>query len=397
MNDFLESLFTGSGFMPHGHCYLWTPGLIWLHVISDSLIVLSYYSIPIGLIYFARKRTDVRFGWMLVCFAAFILACGTTHLFEIWNIWHSLYWLSGIVKAFTALVSLATAFLLVRLIPVALKLPSPALLASANEALEAEILQRRAAENRALELNAELEARVLERTAQYQAANQELEAFSYSVSHDLRAPLRAVNGFSQAALDDYGSVLPSEGQRYLRTIREQAQGMGRLIDDLLTFSRLGRAPLEKQAVNTTALVQSALPVLKPESEDREINVRVGYLAPCSADPVLLKQVWLNLLSNAFKYTRKREGAIVEVGCDHSAAGCTYFVRDNGAGFDMRYAGKLFGVFQRLHRSEDYEGNGVGLALVQRIIHRHGGRVWAEGRIGQGATFYFTLEADPKST
>jgi len=244
-------------------------------------------------------------------------------------------------------------------------------------------------------LNAALEQRVEERTAQLVAANQELEAFSYSVSHDLRTPLRAVDGFSQAVEEDFGGLLPDEGRRQLRTIRESAQRMGDLIDDLLEFSRLSRQPMNQQRVQVEPLVRSVFTDLNNLCAGRKIELKIGALPDCESDPALLKQVWLNLLSNALKYTRRRESAVVEVGCLEQARESVYFVRDNGSGFDMRYAGKLFGVFQRLHRAEDYEGTGVGLAIVQRIIHRHGGRIWAEAEPERGATFFFTLKGENK--
>ena len=252
---------------------------------------------------------------------------------------------------------------------------------------------RRKAEDAVKQLYAELEQRVIQRTAELEAANKELEAFSYSVSHDLRTPLRAVDGYSQAVLEDYGAQLPEGGRRYLQTIREGAQRMGALIDDLLTFARLNRQELGKRVIDTGKLVRGALNELGSPWPDRSVEILVGDLPTSSGDPALLKQVWLNLLSNALKYTRKREKTAIEIGCMKTNGADTFFVRDNGTGFDLRYADKLFGVFQRLHRAEDYEGTGVGLAIVQRIIHRHGGRVWADAAIDRGATFYFTLEKE----
>jgi PAS domain S-box-containing protein len=259
-----------------------------------------------------------------------------------------------------------------------------------------DVTERKQAEAKIHELNVTLEQRVAERTAQLEAANKELEAFSYSVSHDLRTPLRAVDGFSQAVEEDYGPQLPEEGRRYLRTIREGAQRMGTLIDDLLAFSRLSRQPVNKQLVDTGKLVRDILEELNPRQQGRQVEIHIGNLPSCQGDAALLKQVWVNLLSNALKYTRKRESAVIEIGCVQEQGTNTYFVRDNGSGFDMKYAHKLFGVFQRLHRVEDYEGTGVGLAIVQRIIHRHGGRIWAEAALERGATFHFTLEGDTKS-
>lgn len=248
------------------------------------------------------------------------------------------------------------------------------------------ITDRRQAENDIRNLNRDL----AERSLEVEAANKELEAFSYSVSHDLRAPLRAIDGFSRILLADHASELSEEGQGFLSRVRDNAVNMGQLIDDLLAFSRLSRQPLKKQNVVTADLARQVLDDLKQEQNGRRVDASVSDLPQCNADPKLLKQVFVNLLSNAFKYTRKREITRIEVGCENIHGETVYFVKDNGAGFNMKYANKLFGVFQRLHRAEEYEGTGVGLAIVQRVVHRHGGRIWAEAVIDKGASFYFTL-------
>ncbi len=623
--------------MPHGFCYFWDPGLVWLHVISDSLIALAYFAIPVMLVWFVRRRRDVPFTWMFVLFGVFIVACGTTHLMEVWNIWHANYWVDGVIKAITAAASVPTAILLAQMMPRALSLPNVSQWMQANAQLEKEVRERRDIElqlrtseavyreqaelldltddaifirdmedkivfwNRGAERLygwradevrgklartilqkrfpqplAQIEAEVSERgswegelihrsrsggeiivssrwvlrrdlagnptailesnrditrratqeqmfrtllesapdamvivddvgciqminaqteklfgysreelvgqrveclmperfrpqhihhrqgysqsprsramgvgldlygrrkngtefpieislspiktvggtlvasairdvtdrrlaeealesnrnalaqsNVQLIAANKELEAFSYSVSHDLRAPVRHIDGFARLLGETYGEEMPQQLRHYLERILAAADHMGRLVDSLLNLARIGRKELIRQeAVSLGDLARRAVSDFSAETEVRGIEWRIHALPAVSCDPELLTLVFSNLLSNALKFTRKVEHPVIQVGTQVNGTRVTIFVRDNGVGFDARYADKLFGVFQRLHREEDFEGTGIGLATVQRIVQRHGGDVWAESTPGQATTFYFTLE------
>ncbi|HEU5055182.1 MAG TPA: ATP-binding protein [Kofleriaceae bacterium] len=231
------------------------------------------------------------------------------------------------------------------------------------------------------------------RGAELEAANKELEAFTYSVSHDLRAPLRAIDGFSRVLIEDHGPQLSDEARRLLAIVRKNTQAMGNLIDDLLIFARLGRQPLRAQRVEMAPLVRAVVDDLRAGAAERSVEVEVGDLPGASCDPTLIRQVWVNLIGNAFKYTRPRPAGRIEISGAERDSEVVYTVSDNGVGFDMRYAHKLFGVFQRLHAADEFEGTGVGLALVHRIVQRHGGRIWAQGEIDRGATFSFALPAD----
>jgi len=621
----LNELFRFNDFIPHGYCLTWDPVLLWLTVLSDAVIALSYFSIPLGIAYFVWRRKELQYRWLLLMFVVFIVACGTTHLLSIITIWLPLYWLDAYVKAITALVSVATAVAMLWVIPRALTLPSPAelrvqrdaaqyarslieasldplvtispdgkitdvnlateqatgksrveligtdfsdyftetdkaregyqqvlrsgwvtdfpltlrhvsagpmdvlynasvyrnesgevvgvfaaardvterkraeerirylaaIVESSDDAITGkslegvitswnkgaekmygygasdmigqsmsllilpqhhdelsrilqtikdgrhvdhfeterrrkdgslisvslsispisdangqivgaatvarDITERKQAEAQLHTYHVHLEDLVQERTGQLETANKELEGFAYSVSHDLRVPLRAIDGFSQQVLKRYADKLDDEGQRYLKVVRDNTKKMSQLIDDILAFSRMGRLGMSSSDVDMDAMAHATFEELTPSFAGRELTMDIKPLPLCHGDPAMLHQVWINLLSNAIKFSQQKALSRIEVEGHTEGAETIYSIKDNGAGFDMQYADKLFGVFQRLHGVAEFDGTGIGLAIVKRIITRHGGRVWAQGKVEEGATFYFALPVQEKST
>ena len=511
----LSRFFMSGNFQPHGYCYQWNAGLVWLHVISDVLISLAYFTIPLVLLFFIRKRRDLPFSWMFALFGTFIIACGTTHIMEIWNLWHAEYWVAGVIKATTAVASVGTAILLARLMPQALALPSAGQWMETKKNLENEISERKHAgeilrqsdeklrlliqgvkdcailmldsggritawnegaerikgyraeeilgmhfskfysavdlasgkpsrelmiaeqhgrfeeegwrvrkdgshfwahvvitalrdeagllrgfgkvtrditDRKKTEEGAEVRRKEMaQKNAQLLIANNELESFSYSVSHDLRTPLRAIDGFSHALLEDYACKLDEEAKNHLHRIRAATLRMGNLIDDLLSLARLSRASMLLQVVNVSALVTVIAGDLRKAQPEREVELHITDGLQATADAGLLRIALENLLGNAWKFTSKKSAARIEFGETECKGTTAFFLRDDGAGFDPAYADRLFGPFQRLHGTTEFEGTGIGLATVQRIIHRHNGHIWAESMVDHGATFYFTLD------
>jgi signal transduction histidine kinase len=383
MLEFFQKLL-GTDFMPHGYCMRWSSDVVALHVTSDLVTALSYYLIPVALIYFAWHRKDLAFNWMFVLFGVFILACGTTHLMAAWTLWTPMYRLDGVVKGVTALASLPTAILLIRLVPRAMALPGPDQWKALND-----VLARRVDE-RTVELRRTNEELRLanERLRQ---TNADLEQFAYAASHDLQEPLRMVTIYAQLLERSSAGQLNDESRHYLETVTIGAARMHSLVQGVLQYSRAATSPpagLESASVEGAAA--SAMQNLQGAIDRTGATVFVPPDLPKVAlSPVVLTQMFQNLFENALKYRSDRAPEIRIDAREETDGSVLITVADNGIGIDPKYHKQVFGVFKRLHGNE-YPGTGIGLALCKRIIERNRGEIWVESALGEGATFHIRI-------
>lgn len=376
MSSVLEYLFGAASFIPHGYCLLWRPDLVAIHAFSDFTIALSYFAIPCGIWYFAKRRTDLEFKPVFYLFGAFVLFCGLTHIMGLMTLWFPIYGAQGLMKAATAIVSVASAYAIWPAIPRALAIPGLSSLRQANEQMAETVAER--------------EALVELRTAELTAAYRELETFAQSVAHDLRTPLRSINGFSAALAEEHGHHLDAAGKITLERIQQASLRMGRLIDELLNMTRLTRAPIEVSDVDISELADTIVEDLRRHEPERVVQTDIAKGIVVKCDPKLMRIALTHILSNSWKFTAKRPDAHIELGASRRNGKTQLDIRDNGVGFDMAYADKLFSPFHRMHSGTEFPGTGIGLAVAARIIRRHGGDISAVASLGKGTTITVAL-------
>ncbi len=398
--DFFRRLL-GTDFMPHIYCLRQQVVVVQSFVWANAVIALAYYLIPFTLLRIVRKRKDIAFDWMFVLFGIFILACGTTHLLDIWTLWHPMYRLQALVDAITAVASLATSILLIRLLPQIMRIPSPDL-------LRAEISDRKAAESEIRKLNAQLEQRIGERTSdleqvnrklsvansELRSMNEDLTQFAYAAAHDLQEPLRMLSVYSQLVQRNYSGRIDKKADEQLATIVDSAKRMGLLLTDLLSYSSLIREEVTEAtpAVDPAQVIAEVLRNLTREIELSAAVITVHELPRVCASEAHLTQIFQNLLSNAIKYRSSRPLQI-DISATCRGEFCTFDVTDNGIGIDPAYHKQIFGVFKRLH-GKDVPGTGIGLAICQKIMERYGGRIWVDSDVDRGSSFRFELRDAP---
>lgn len=378
--------------MPHGMCYLWRSDLLLLHTLSDAGIALAYFSIPLAIAWFVRKRTDLQFGWLALLFAAFIVACGITHLLGIWVVWNPNYYIEGTAKAVTAAVSILTAALLWPLIPKLVALPSPTQLSHANHLLKEEVRSRQQAESDLRTLNRELEQRVAERTVDLERSNNDLEKFAYHASHDLKAPLRAVNSLSRFIEEDIGTDVSAEITENMRLMRDSVSRMEKMLDDLLEYSRIGQASDKPaEVVSLQRLVDDAVILISPP---QQFSITTDASAADVDVPRMpLQQILLNLISNAIEHHDKPTGhiRIVARKDEHTL---TVEVSDDGPGIPEKFHNDIFELFRTLNPRSDRRESGMGLAIALRAAQRMNGAITLESEPGEGAKFYISWPLGP---
>ena len=382
MLDFFRKLFV-SEFIPHGHCYFWRPELVWLNTSSDVVVALSYFLIPFSLYQIVRKRRDLQFNWMILMFVVFILACGLTHVMQVWNIWHSAYRLETFVKAVTAIASMPTGILMFRLVPELITIPS-------SKQLQREVEERKKVEAEVRHLNYELERRVAERTAMLQRSNDALQRFAFIVSHDLQEPVRNVRTMNQLLARDYLGKLDAKADRYIQFIVEASGRMQTLISDLLDYAGLMAEmdTVEQPATSSNGVLEEVIKDLSQSIRECSAAVVYKHLPDVMVEATHLKQVFQNLMTNAIKY-RGGDKPAIEIAAEIRGPECLFTFKDNGIGFDPQYSEQIFVAFKRLHGKE-YPGSGVGLSICKTIVEKYGGRIWVRSRLGLGTTFFFTL-------
>lgn len=370
-----ELLGPGSA-VPQGYCLLWHPGLVMLHAVSDGVIALAFIVLPAGLWHFARRRTDLEFRGVYLMFAAFIFACGLVHLLMLIALWFPLYGVEGVLKAITAALAVGTAYALWRTIPLALATPSLASLRLNNRTMVRAVADR--------------DALVAARSTELAAALRELDSFAHMIAHDLRAPLAGIGASVKMLADEHGAKLDAAGHELLERTRLASAKSCAVIEEMLHMARLTRVPLQIMSVDLSALAGGVVKELRAAEPDRNIDVRLATGAVIDCDPDLMRIALAHLFRNAWTFTARQANAKIEFGYQRRGGKTIFYIRDNGVGFDMEDADALFQPFQRLHAESGYSGDGIGLAVVARIIHRHGGDIKAEASLGKGTSLMFTL-------
>lgn len=370
MDEFWGKLFSPEGFMPHGHCYLWQPEVLWANVIGDGLTATAYFVIPVALGVFARRRPNPRLRKVLWLFAGFILACGATHVIDIITVWEPTYRIQSVVKVITGVVSVITASYLWILIPVATSIPSRGLFNQTKEELRAtnEVLSQKIRE---LEI-----------------AKRELENFAYTVSHNLRSPVRHLIAYSDLLQENVGeSSLSASNLRHLAAINTSSHHMGKLVDDLLEYMKTGRMEVDLEPVEMNLIIREIISIFSKNS-DSAVVWEVGELPTIQADERMTRQLWQNLLENAVKFSSKVPAPHISLTAEKKDEGWLFTLTDNGSGFDEKAKGKMFQIFERLHKQSEFSGTGIGLAQAQQVIEKHGGTITAESPSHQpGSIFY----------